>query len=114
MGRDACWERIEGCGTGPQRSSGDEHKGQFWKGRGGDSLLIGMSPMQRNVVIIMCRCTRSKGGFGVRMERHAADQWIATWAFAIKDNVAKKEGYDQSQIRGSFAFESAYPGCPHC
>ena len=32
----------------------------------------------------------------------------------MKEAVAKREGYDKSQISGSFAMEPAFPGCPHC
>ena len=70
--------------------------------------------MERNIVIVMSRCSRSKAGFGIRIERKPNNQWLATWAFAIKEGIAKKEGYDKSQINGSFALEATYPGCPHC
>jgi hypothetical protein len=68
----------------------------------------------RNVVIVIGRCNRSKQGFGIRFERASASQWTATWAFPIRDAVAKREGYASSQISGAFAFDSGYPGCPHC
>jgi hypothetical protein len=70
--------------------------------------------MERNIVIVMSRCTQFKAGFGIRLERQAAKQWQATWAFAIKEGVAKKEGYDKSQITGNFSLATSYPGCPHC
>ena len=68
----------------------------------------------RRIVIVMGRCCRAKSGFGVRFERTSAAQWNATWAFGIKPEVARKEGYDKSKIDGSFQFDAAYPGCPHC
>ncbi len=68
----------------------------------------------RNVVIVMGRCGVTKQGFGIRFERHGTNQWGATWAFAIKDAVAKREGYEQTQIEGQFAFDDSFPGCPHC
>lgn len=70
--------------------------------------------MERNIVIVMSRCSRSKGGFGIRLEHQSSNQWLATWAFAIKEGIAKKEGYDKSPISGSFALQATYPGCPHC
>jgi hypothetical protein len=67
-----------------------------------------------NVVIVMARCSRSGQGFGIRFEEKARSQWIADWAFAIKEAVARKEGYDRGEITGTFGFATAYPGCPHC
>jgi hypothetical protein len=68
----------------------------------------------RNIVIVMGRCSSSKRGFGIRFERKAADRWIATWSFGIKDSIAKKEGYEKTEMNGSFSFDDAFPGCPHC
>jgi hypothetical protein len=68
----------------------------------------------RNVVIVMGRCSRTRQGYGIRFEQRNAGQWTATWAFAIKDNVAKREGYEKSTMTGNFAFDDAFPGCPHC
>jgi hypothetical protein len=72
--------------------------------------------MQRNIVIVMSRCSQSKAGFGMRFERGADRLWRATWAFALKEAVAKREGYEQSQISGLAAdwATAEYPGCPHC
>lgn len=70
--------------------------------------------MQRNVVIVMSRCSQSKAGVGMRFERGTDRLWHATWAFPLKEAVAKREGYDQSQISGIGAMDVEYPGCPHC
>lgn len=67
-----------------------------------------------NVVILMARCEHTGQSFGVRMEEKARGRWVADWAFALKETAAKREGYDQTQINGSFAFDAAYPGCPYC
>jgi hypothetical protein len=68
----------------------------------------------RNIVIAMGRCSQSKQGFGIRFERREANQWQATWAFGMKETVAKKEGYEKTEMNGSFAVDEAFPGCPHC
>lgn len=67
-----------------------------------------------NVVIIMAKCSQSKQNFGIRMEKTLTGQWMANWAFAIKEAKAKRESYDKSDISGSFLIDNAYPGCPHC
>jgi hypothetical protein len=68
----------------------------------------------RNIAIVMCRCTRDRRCFGLRLERVEPRMWAATWAFAIKEAAAKKEGYDHAVIEGSFLPSREYPGCPHC
>lgn len=70
--------------------------------------------MQRNIVIVMSRCSQSKTGAGMRFERGADRLWRATWAFPIKDAVAELEGYDRAQISGIGGVTAEYPGCPHC
>lgn len=68
----------------------------------------------RDIVIVMGRCSLSNQGFGIRFERRAANEWSATWSFGIKEYVAKKEGYEKAEITGTFVFDDAFPGCPHC
>jgi hypothetical protein len=68
----------------------------------------------RNIVIVMGRCSQSKQGFGIRFERRGGDEWAGTWAFAIKDAAAKREGYEKTQMNGRFSLDDAFPGCPHC
>ncbi len=68
----------------------------------------------RNVVIAMGRCSEAKQAYGIRFERQGANQWLATWAFPIKEALAKKEGYEETRMDGQFSLDSAFPGCPHC
>jgi hypothetical protein len=70
--------------------------------------------MGKNVAIVMGRCSKTKAGYGVRYEQFTPKRWTATWAFAVKEDSAKREGYDQAKISGTFLFDPAYPGCPHC
>ena len=69
---------------------------------------------ERAIVIVTGRCVKSKKCFGLRFERRPPKRWAATWSFALKESEAKKEGYDQTRISGSFVVEPSYPGCPHC
>jgi hypothetical protein len=66
------------------------------------------------VRIVMGRCRHHRQGFGLRFEEQGRGQWLADWAFVIKEKSAQREGYDRSEITGSFGFAQAYPGCPHC
>lgn len=67
-----------------------------------------------HVVVVLSRCNQSHRLFGIRLEERARNCWIADWAFAIKESYARKEGYDQGEIRGLFALDEAFPGCPYC
>lgn len=87
------------------------------------------------VVILMARCNQNRQSFGIRLERkqeenqeerkqrerqgesqerRQSEQWVADWAFAVKEKYAQKEGYDQITIAGIFTLDQAYPGCPYC
>jgi hypothetical protein len=50
----------------------------------------------------------------MRLEEKTKDYWIADWAFAIKEESASREGYQNTTVCGAFAFAAEYPGCPHC
>jgi transposase-like protein len=67
------------------------------------------------VVIVIAKCISFRQNFGIRFEnRNDHNEWVGTWAFPIKESVAKKEGYNKNVITGSFTFSSEYPGCPYC
>lgn len=67
-----------------------------------------------NVTIVVARCIKTKEGFGIRFEEKSLGEWVADWAFPLKDNEAKREGYTYGQVKGTFGFDSSYPGCPYC
>lgn len=67
-----------------------------------------------HVVIVMSRCSRTREGFGIRFEEKGRGQWLADWAFPVKERLAKKEGYDRAEIKGSIRLDDEYPGCPYC
>lgn len=75
---------------------------------------IGSSAGSRNIVIVAARCGQTAGGFGIRFERTGEAGWSATWAFALKESAARREGYDRSEIKGTIQLSPSYPGCPHC
>jgi hypothetical protein len=67
-----------------------------------------------NVVIVMARCRQSRQPFGLRFEEKQPGHWLADWAFPLKETSARREGYDRSEIRGAFGFDTGFPGCPSC
>ena len=69
----------------------------------------------RSVVIVLARCeSDASASFGIRMERSAEAGWTATWAFQMKESVARREGYESTQIDGIGPLRETYPGCPVC
>jgi hypothetical protein len=67
-----------------------------------------------NVVIVASRCCHSREMFGMRFEQQSHDLWVVDWAFQLPEKAAKKEGYDQNDIKGTFSIDGEYPGCPYC
>lgn len=67
-----------------------------------------------NVVVVPARCGHGNHLFCIRMEQVNPRQWMATWAFSMREDVAKREGYDARTLEGSFGFAPGYPGCPYC
>lgn len=66
-----------------------------------------------NVAVVVARCQETKVEFGIRFE-DLADKWIGDWAFVLKPEIAKREGYGETRLTGRFEFASTYPGCPGC
>lgn len=63
--------------------------------------------------IALCKCKETHKTYGVRFEQ-MSNGWKYTWAFPIKENVAKREGYDATILKGTLVQDTEYPGCPYC
>jgi hypothetical protein len=66
------------------------------------------------VVIALARCRHNGQLYGIRFERKNRHRWVADWAFPVKERTAKREGFEQGEIKGDFGFDPGYPGCPAC
>lgn len=64
--------------------------------------------------VAVCKCGRSHKLFGVRFEKKSSGTWEYTWAFPLKADAAKREGYDGTRIDGAIEPDLDYPGCPYC
>mgnify|MGYP006281052121 CR=1 FL=1 len=67
-----------------------------------------------NVFVVPARCGHHNRLFGLRMEEREPGNWDATWAFQLREDVAKREGYEARTLEGAFGFAPGYPGCPYC
>ena len=63
--------------------------------------------------IALCKCKEGKRAYGVRFEKFG-NGWKYTWAFPVREESAKREGYDETKILGDISPDAAYPGCPFC
>lgn len=61
----------------------------------------------------VAKCPNTNKLYGVRVDT-TNKQWIATWAFPIIPEVAKREGYTENQFPPDIAYAKGYPGCPYC
>ena len=65
-------------------------------------------------VIPLAKCKKTHKLFGIRTAKLSHQNWDMTWAFPIKENSAKREGYDKVFVQGSVNISETYPGCPYC
>lgn len=72
-----------------------------------------MSKLTKNAFAIMAMCENKKEPFGITVD--ARDGGYAfVWAFKIKKEQAKREGYDKTHVRGAVDYDVDFNGCPHC
>jgi hypothetical protein len=65
------------------------------------------------VAVGIAKCPSTGKIYGVRVEERGS-KWVATWAFPIKPEVAKREGYSTNRFPPDITYDKAYPGCPFC
>ena len=69
---------------------------------------------KKNAVIGIAKCPATGNIYGVRLEEKADKKCWATWAFPIKTETARREGYLTTQFPSDILYEKEYPGCPYC
>lgn len=72
-----------------------------------------MSKPTLNAFVGIAKCPDTKELYGVRIEERQS-KMIATWAFRIKPEIARKEGYKEQVFPAGLIYDSAYPVCPYC
>ena len=68
----------------------------------------------RDAVVLLCKCGKVHKTYGIRTEKLSGKRWSMTWAFPIRESVAKHEGYDKVSVSGDVSMTDEYPGCPFC
>ena len=64
-------------------------------------------------VVGLVKCPNTKKLYGVRIDT-TSKEWKATWAFPIREEVAKREGYEENEFPPNIQYDKEYPGCPYC
>jgi len=67
-----------------------------------------------NVAVGIAKCPNTKKIYGVRVEERRPKHWYATWAFPIKPETARREGYEENDFPSDLMYDSTFPGCPYC
>ena len=73
--------------------------------------------MRKDVVeanVVMAKCHKSGGSYGIRIEKRTNNTWYCNWAFKLSEKSAGHEGYGNSMISGRVELDAEYPGCPYC
>jgi len=66
------------------------------------------------VAVGIAKCPNTKKIYGVRVEERNPKHWFATWAFPIKPETAKREGYEENDFPSDLMYDPTFPGCPYC
>ena len=70
--------------------------------------------MQIRAAVIIAKCPVTNKLYGVRVEERGIGKWYATWAFAIKPEKAKREGWTEQLFPSKLLYDKNYPNCPYC
>lgn len=72
-----------------------------------------MSKLSNKAFAIMAVCEKTKEHFGITVDPRNGC-YAFTWAFKIKKEQAKKEGYEQTHVTGKVMYDKDFNGCPYC
>ena len=72
-----------------------------------------MSKLSNKAFAIMAVCEKTKEHFGITVDPRNGC-YAFTWAFKIKKEQAKKEGYEQANVTGKVMYDKDFNGCPYC
>lgn len=70
--------------------------------------------MTKEMIAVMCRCSKTKKLFGMRFDKAKGNVWECAWAFPMKEGADKRGSGFLSTIKGTFEIGDEYSGCPHC
>ena len=74
---------------------------------------VGGQSESPSVEIVLGRCKKGRGTFGMRIEQQLDFTWLLTWSFPIAHKRAQREGYGSRMIPSPRLLPEI-PACPHC
>lgn len=72
-----------------------------------------MSKLSKDAFAIMAMCEETKKHFGITVDPRAG-HFAFVWGFKLKEDQARREGYDCKSVRGAVSFDDYFNGCPYC
>lgn len=66
------------------------------------------------ITFVAAKCSKTKQGFGIRLEKRFSSKWTATWAFKRGEKGLSEFSDSAAEITGGVLLGQPYPGCPHC
>ena len=72
-----------------------------------------MAKLSKDAFAIMAVCEKTREPFGITIDPRQ-DCYAFAWAFKIKKEQAKREGYDKRHVHGAVMYDDNFNGCPHC
>ncbi len=67
-----------------------------------------------NAVVGVAKCPQTQKLYGVRIQIEPGDKWTATWAFPLRPETVRREGFKENQFPPNLRYGAEYPGCPYC
>ena len=75
---------------------------------------MAITPISDNAFVMTAICPKTKGHYGITVDRIMKNTYKMVGAFKINMDKAQREGYDSKKVTGSLQPDSEYPGCPYC
>ena len=72
-----------------------------------------MANLSKDAFAVMCTCGKTKETFGITIDPRGG-VYSMCWAFKIKKDQAKREGYDKVKVHGAVDGDPNFNGCPYC
>lgn len=73
-----------------------------------------MAGLSNEAFAVMAACEETKKSFGITVDRVGSKMYKFVWTFKIDKEKAKREGYDQTNVKGGIILDPDFPGCPYC
>lgn len=74
---------------------------------------MSVTHISKKAFVTLAMCTKAQKPYGITVDPQGNSMKFV-WAFKLKEEQAKREGYDRQQARGAVNLDRDFPGCPYC